>query len=166
MHVLHDPFKDPDNFSRLKPFMLIPSVTKTRTLRIGWMDEIEQEKSLTAEQIRHRIEQRELRSKSFTLEILGDIPSQDAAPSDNVLFICKLNPITREHDLELIFSRFGKITKCNIIKDKQSGLSLGYGFVEFEEKKSCEQAYLKMENAIIDEKRIHVDFSHSVKKSM
>lgn len=166
MHVLHDPFKDPDNFFRLKPFILIPSVAKTRALRIGWMDEIEQEKTLSAEQIRHRIEQRELRSKSFTLEILGDIPSQDAAPSDNVLFVCKLNPITQEQDLKLIFSRFGKITKCNIVKDKQSYLSLGYAFIEFEEKKSCEQAYLKMDNAIIDEKRIHVDFSHSVKKTM
>ena len=33
-----------------------------------------------------------------------------------MLFICKLNPVTTEEDLEIIFSRFGNVTSCDIIR--------------------------------------------------
>jgi len=42
---------------------------------------------------------------------VGDLPRADIAPEDNVLFVCKLNPVTTEEDLEIIFSRFGKILR-------------------------------------------------------
>jgi len=42
---------------------------------------------------------------------VGDIPDADIKPEDNVLFVCKLNPVTTEEDLEIIFSRFGKILR-------------------------------------------------------
>merc|ERR1711910_126582 len=45
-----------------------------------------------------------------------------------------------------------------------SGESLQYAFVEFEERAACEQAYFKMDNVLIDDRRIHVDFSQSVSK--
>lgn len=38
---------------------------------------------------------------------LEDLPDADIRPPDNVLFVCKLNPVTTDEDLELIFSRFG-----------------------------------------------------------
>lgn len=37
-----------------------------------------------------------------------------------------------------------------------------YAFIEFENQKDCEQAYLKMQGVLIDDHRIHVDFSQSV----
>ena len=40
---------------------------------------------------------------------------------DNVLFICKLNPITEEKDLEIIFSKFGTIKTCDIVRDWKTG---------------------------------------------
>lgn len=162
--VLNDPFPDPDKFSLVKPFHLVPSAEKVKSLRINWMGEIEQEKGLSPEQLKRRNEQRESQSRALTLEILGDIPSHDAAPPENVLFVCKLNPITREEDLQMIFSRFGPVKKCHIVKDKKTASSLGYAFVEFDRKESCEEAYLKMENVMIDERRIHVDFSQSLSK--
>ncbi len=30
------------------------------------------------------------------LEMIGDLPEADAKPPSNVLFICKLNPVTTE----------------------------------------------------------------------
>lgn len=42
---------------------------------------------------------------------IGDIPDRDVKPPENVLFVCKLNPATQDEDLELIFSRFGKIER-------------------------------------------------------
>jgi peptidyl-prolyl cis-trans isomerase-like 4 len=64
----------------------------------------------------------------------------------------------------LIFSRFGKILSCEVIRDKRTGDSLQYAFIEFEDQASCEQAYFKMQGVLIDDHRIHVDFSQSVSK--
>lgn len=72
-----------------------------------------------------------------------------------------LNPFVDE-DLDLIFSRFGKILSCEVIRDKRTGESLQYAFIEFENQKDCEQAYFKMQGVLIDDHRIHVDFSQSV----
>lgn len=54
---------------------------------------------------------RDASSRAVTLEILGDVPSANLAPPENVLFVCKLNPVTEDEDLELIFSRFGPIKR-------------------------------------------------------
>jgi RNA recognition motif-containing protein len=48
-------------------------------------------------------------SLSRSLVQVGDIPDADVKPPDNVLFVCKLNPVTTDDDLRLIFSRYGKI---------------------------------------------------------
>jgi peptidyl-prolyl cis-trans isomerase-like 4 len=45
------------------------------------------------------------------LEIVGDLPDAEMAPPENVLFVCKLNPVTSDDDLEIIFSRFGKVKR-------------------------------------------------------
>jgi peptidyl-prolyl cis-trans isomerase-like 4 len=73
-----------------------------------------------------------------------------------------LNPITMDQDLELIFSRFGPIKKCEIIRDKRTGDSLQYAFIEFQDIEACEKAYQKMDQVLIDDRRIRVDFSQSV----
>lgn len=75
--------------------------------------------------------------------------------------MCLTNVIVDE-DLQLIFSRFGQILSCEVIRDKRTGDSLQYAFIEFENQKDCEQAYFKMEGVLIDDHRIHVDFSQSV----
>ena len=51
-----------------------------------------------------------------------------------------------------------------MVRDWKTGDSLQYCFIEFETKEACEEAYFKMENALIDERRIHVDFSNSLAK--
>lgn len=52
---------------------------------------------------------KEAKAAATILEIVGDIPDAEIAPPENVLFVCKLNPVTNDDDLEIIFSRFGKI---------------------------------------------------------
>ncbi len=79
-----------------------------------------------------------------------------------MLFVCKLNPATRDEDLELIFGRFGEIKSCEVIRDSKTGDSLQYAFIEFATAKQAEQAYTKMDNVLIDDRRIKVDFSQSV----
>ena len=102
------------------------------------------------------------KAQADVLAILQDLPDADVEPPKNVLFVCKLNPVTQEQDLELIFSRFGKIASCNLIRDWKTGDSLQYAFIEFETEDQCILAYTKMNGVLIDERRIHVDFSQSV----
>merc|ERR1712142_101649 len=108
--------------------------------------------------------EKEAKARATILEMVGDIPDADIAPPENVLFVCKLNPVTCDDDLEIIFSRFGTVVSCEVIRDRVSGDSLQYAFVEFADRTACEQAYFKMDNVLIDDRRIHVDFSQSVSK--
>ena len=102
----------------------------------------------------------------------------DVKPPDDVLFICKLNPHTQDEDLELIFSRFGDIKSCEVIRDYKTGdrymlpiyaainicrmlivyfvhgCSLNYAFIEFVERSSAEEAYFKMNNVLIDDRYV------------
>ena len=58
------------------------------------------------------------------MTIVEDLPDEDVEPPKNVLFVCKLNPVTQDHDLELLFSRFGAIKTCEVIRDWKTGDSL------------------------------------------
>jgi len=110
------------------------------------------------------LQEKEDKSRAVVLEMLGDLPSADMKPPENVLFVCKLNSVTDDEDLQLIFSRFDPEAKAEIIRDPISGDSLQYAFVEFATKQQCTEAYFKMNNALIDDRRIKVDFSQSVAK--
>ena len=107
---------------------------------------------------------KEAKSRATVLEMIGDIRHADEKPPENVLFICKLNPVTDDDDLELIFSRFDQDCKADIMRDPDNGDSLNYGFIEFNSKEAATEAYLKMNNALIDDRRVKVDFSQSVAK--
>ena len=66
---------------------------------------------MAAEEIEELIADREAKARATILEMVGDLPDADAAPPENVLFVCKLNPVTTDDDLMIIFSRFGKIVR-------------------------------------------------------
>ena len=59
-----------------------------------------------------------------------------------------------QQDLEIIFSRFGNITACDIIRDWKTGDSLNYAFIGFDSDEACEEAFFKMNNCLIDDRRI------------
>lgn len=159
--VLDDPYDDPSGL--IEPSKSpVPSAAQLATVRIAHDESLEEENDEEAlEKVRR---EREARAQALTLEMVGDLPFAEVKPPENVLFVCKLNPVTRDEDLELIFSRFGKVLSCEIIRDKRTGDSLQYSFIEFENQKDCEQAYFKMQDVLIDDHRIHVDFSQSVSK--
>ncbi|XP_026756079.2 peptidyl-prolyl cis-trans isomerase sig-7 [Galleria mellonella] len=161
--VLEDPFNDPKGF-RAPSRSPSPSAERLKGGRIAPDEEIDETQGKTAEEIQELIEEKEAKARATILEIVGDLPDADIAPPENVLFVCKLNPVTTDEDLEIIFSRFGKIVSCEVIRDKKTGDSLQYAFIEFADKKYCEEAYFKMDNVLIDDRRIHVDFSQSVSK--
>jgi peptidyl-prolyl cis-trans isomerase-like 4 len=159
--VLDDPFPDPPGLEEPAQSPL-PTPAQLATVRIADDEDLEEETDQEAlEKLRR---EREARAQALTLEMVGDLPFAEVRPPENILFVCKLNPVTQDEDLELIFSRFGKILSCEVIRDRKTGDSLQYAFIEFEHQKECEQAYFKMQDVLIDDHRIHVDFSQSVSK--
>jgi len=56
------------------------------------------------------------------------------------IYVGNLSFTTGESDLKEAFAAFGEVSTCNIIKDKFSGESRGFGFVEMPNKDEAEKA--------------------------
>ena len=54
--------------------------------------------------------------------------------------------------------------RSSAIRNHMTGDSLNFAFIEFKTEAACAQAYEKMNNVLIDDRRIKVDFSQSVSK--
>ncbi len=161
-YILEDPFTDPIiNFPPDSPKSLVPMLEKVKA-RIPYENGIDAPNEQKMEEIEDSMRRKEAVSRAVVLEMTGDLPSADAKPPSEVLFVCKLNSVTTSEDLELIFSRFGSITSCEVIRDIKTADSLCYAFIGFERESSCIEAYNKMNNVLIDDRRIKVDFSQSV----
>lgn len=158
--VLEDPTPDPAGLAEHVPDASPPPPpAEDGRLEDDWAPG---EDTRAPEEIERAQREEEARNRAVVLEMIGDLPEAEARPPSNVLFICKLNPVTTEEDLETIFSRFGVVTACDIIRDWKTGDSLCYAFLGFDSERACEEAYFKMNNVLIDDRRIRVDFSQSV----
>lgn len=161
--ILDDPFDDPAGLADLipekSPELKPPADGEEVRLEDDW---VPMDETMDPEELEKSLRKKEAQSRAVVLEMIGDLPEADMKPPENVLFVCKLNPVTEEGDLELIFGRFGKVKSADIIRDYKTGDSLCYAFIEFETEEACEAAYFKMDNVLIDDRRIHVDFSQSV----
>ena len=104
--VLDDPYDDP-------PGLEVPSASplppKEDTSRIAADEDLDEYEGMDAEAVEEAIASKEAKAQATILEMVGDLPEADCAPPENVLFVCKLNPVTTDDDLEIIFSRFGKV---------------------------------------------------------
>ncbi|KID60306.1 Peptidyl-prolyl cis-trans isomerase-like 4 [Metarhizium brunneum] len=161
--VLDDPYPDPSGL-REPSSSPPPTESQLKTVRIADEAALHEDDGVDEAELERRRRQTEANAQALTLEMMGDLPFAEVKPPENVLFVCKLNPVTGDEDLELIFGRFGKILSCEVIRDAKTGDSLQYAFIEYEDKASCEAAYFKMQGVLIDDRRIHVDFSQSVSK--
>eukprot|EP01126_Amoeba_proteus_P057938 TRINITY_DN7426_c0_g1_i3.p1 TRINITY_DN7426_c0_g1~~TRINITY_DN7426_c0_g1_i3.p1 ORF type:complete len:571 (-),score=192.41 TRINITY_DN7426_c0_g1_i3:186-1898(-) len=84
--------------------------------------------------------------------------------SQNTLYVKNLNWDTDEATLKDHFSKFGKIRSLTIAKKrdmKKEGklLSLGYGFVEFNEREEAMEAFKKLQGELLDGHSLEISFS-------
>jgi RNA recognition motif-containing protein len=56
------------------------------------------------------------------------------------IYVGNLSPEVTEEDLQGAFEAFGQVTSVNVIKDKYSGRSRGFGFVEMPAKAEAQAA--------------------------
>ncbi|KAG1713231.1 hypothetical protein DVH05_000951 [Phytophthora capsici] len=165
-YVLDDPFPDPKGLEEL-----IPPSSPTRERpeeeqvesRLAADEKLDENEGRTEQEIEKAVREKEAKSRAVVLEMIGDLPDADVKPPDEVLFVCKLNPVTESSDLDMAFCRFGTC-KSEVIRDQKTGDSLCFAFVEFTDRRHCEEAYFKMNNVLLDDRRIKVDFSQSVSK--
>ena len=59
-------------------------------------DWVPTEDTRALEEIERETREQEAKNKAVVLEMIGDLPEADAKPPPNMLFICKLNPVTTE----------------------------------------------------------------------
>ncbi|KAL3508276.1 hypothetical protein ACH5RR_027677 [Cinchona calisaya] len=117
-YVLDDPFDDPPQLDEL-----IPDASPEGKPKDGVDDDVRlqddwlpMDESLGPQQLEEVLHAKEAHFSAIVLESIGGIPEAEAKPPDNVLFVCKLNPVT------------------------------------------------EMDNALIDDWQIHVDFSRGIAK--
>jgi len=63
---------------------------------------------------------------------------------NRTLYITNLDPKVREKDLANFFSKYGPTALVKIVRDKGSGKSLSYGFVEFIKANDGKNLFIKL----------------------
>ncbi|AKH38071.1 MULTISPECIES: RNA recognition motif domain-containing protein [Nitrosomonas] len=61
--------------------------------------------------------------------------------------------------LHTIFGEFGKVMNINLIKDKYTGQSKGFCFVEMEKQSAAEEAVKKLNGRAVDGRNITVNLA-------
>lgn len=72
------------------------------------------------------------------------------------LFIGNLSYGMTSDQLAEIFSKAGKVTSANVVTDKISGRSRGFGFVEMESDDDCKKAIAELNETEQDGRKIFV----------
>ncbi len=64
-----------------------------------------------------------------------------------------------EGQLEALFQEFGTVESVNLIKDKYSGESKGFGFVEMKKQAEAEEAIKKLNGRALDGRNLTVNIA-------
>lgn len=73
------------------------------------------------------------------------------------LFVGSLPFSLTNSQLNEIFEKFGKVISADIITDRYSGQSKGFGFVEMEKEEEANEAIKKLHNSEVDGRKIIVN---------
>ena len=60
------------------------------------------------------------------------------------LRITSLSEDAEDDDLRALFEPFGRVARANVVRDRETRESKGFGFVSFESRKDAEKALSKM----------------------
>lgn len=78
------------------------------------------------------------------------------------IFVKNLNFETREEQMRQVFSEAntgGQVKAVTIIRNSESGLSRGYGFVEMSTEESAKKAVKRLQNFMLDDHAIKLSLS-------
>ncbi len=75
---------------------------------------------------------------------------------NNKVFVGGLSRFTTEPMVEKAFTQVGKVKDVNLVLDRETGESKGFGFVEFYDEETTKTAIEKLNDTVIDKRRITV----------
>jgi RNA recognition motif-containing protein len=75
------------------------------------------------------------------------------------IYVGNLNYRMTEESLQELFTKYGEVVSAKIIKDKYSGRSKGFGFVEMANKDDGEKAIKELNDSEVDGRNIRVNFA-------
>ena len=73
------------------------------------------------------------------------------------LYVGNLSFNTSTHDLEEMFGAIGTVESANIIEDRDTGRSRGFGFVEMSSKEECDKAIAELNGKEVDGRELTVN---------
>ncbi len=78
---------------------------------------------------------------------------------DNKLYVGNLPFNTTEKDLRSMFSQAGTVVSVSLIKDRDTGRSRGFAFVEFNTQAEAEKAVSLFNNTPLDNRALKVNLA-------
>lgn len=73
------------------------------------------------------------------------------------LYVGNLSYNTVEHDIEALFAQHGDIASVSIVRDRATGQSRGFGFVEMNDDTQCQAAMQKLDQFEFEGRRLTVN---------
>jgi RNA recognition motif-containing protein len=73
------------------------------------------------------------------------------------IFIGNLAFSTTEHDLRQLFETYGEVEKINIITDRETGRSRGFGFVEMPDSRAAQSAIQGLQGKEVGGRALNVN---------
>jgi len=73
------------------------------------------------------------------------------------LFVGRLSYSTTDDSLQAAFSQYGTVSSAQVIKDRDSGQSKGFGFVEFDDDAAAKAAIAGLDGQELDGRVIAVN---------
>jgi RNA recognition motif-containing protein len=73
------------------------------------------------------------------------------------LYVGNLNYQTQEEDLRSLFEQYGEVASANIVFDRDTGRSRGFGFVEFTDEQAARSAESALNGAELDGRTLRVN---------
>lgn len=73
------------------------------------------------------------------------------------IYVGNLSYRTSDDDLRVLFEQFGKVNSANIIIDRETNRSKGFGFVDMPNDDEAKQAIEKLDNSVNNERTLKVN---------
>jgi RNA recognition motif-containing protein len=79
------------------------------------------------------------------------------------IYVGNLNYDTSEQQLEDLFTQYGTVLSTNIITDRYTDKSKGFGFVEMEDANAADEAIETLDSKEFDGRQLRVNEAHERK---
>lgn len=75
------------------------------------------------------------------------------------MYVSNLGFHVQDEDLKQLFSSFGDVTSAKVIKDRETGRSRGFGFVEMESSEEGNKAMTALNNKEVEGRNISISIA-------